>query len=250
MVMMITDPQFYLVAVPAVFLYGMSKGGLGGIPGAVAVPMMALIIDPIQAAAILLPILCVMDLFAVWSFRKNYDRYHLRIMVPAGIVGIVIASVFIGKLSANAIQVMIGIIAVAFCLLYWIKGHSGQGRKPGKISGLFWSCIAGITSTQIHAGGPPLNIYLLPQNLDKLTLMGTMAVLFAIFNYLKLIPYTLFGQFDSSNLLTSLVLMPLAPLGVRAGFHVLHRIEQRLLYRLLYAFLFFSGCKLLYDGVS
>ena len=55
--MMLSDPWFYLLAIPAVLIYGIGKGGLGGALGILAVPMMALVIPPTQAAAILLPIL-------------------------------------------------------------------------------------------------------------------------------------------------------------------------------------------------
>jgi uncharacterized membrane protein YfcA len=246
---MITDPYFYLIAIPAVLLYGMSKGGLGPAIGTIVVPAMALVINPVKAAAIMLPILCVMDLFAVWRFRKSYDLHHLKILVPAGIVGIVIASLFMGHLSPATIRLMIGIIAVVFCLNYWFRGSSKSNKKGGRLSGYLWGTLAGFTSTQIHAGGPPVTIYLLPQNLDKVVLMGTMAVFFTVVNYLKLIPYTILGALDAANLTTSLVLMPLAPVGVKLGYVVLHRAPQKHIYQFLYVALFLSGAKLLYDGL-
>jgi uncharacterized membrane protein YfcA len=108
--------------------------------------------------------------------------------------------------------------------------------------------MAGFTSTQIHAGGPPVSIYLLPQNLDRVILMGTLAIFFTVMNYLKLIPYTLMGAIDASNILTSVVLMPLAPVGVKLGYLILNRVSQKVIYRFLYIALFLSGIKLLYDG--
>ncbi|MBN2040101.1 MAG: sulfite exporter TauE/SafE family protein [Spirochaetes bacterium] len=180
----ITDPFFYMIAVPAVLLYGMAKGGLGPGPAAVVVPLMSLVIAPVRAAAIMLPILCVMDLFAVWNFRKSFDRRHLRILLPAGVAGIIIASFLMGYLSNEAIKLIIGLIAVVFCLNYWIK-REVKNKKPGVLSGCIWGTLAGFTSTQIHAGGPPISVYLLPQKLDKLTLMGTIAIFFIVINYLK-----------------------------------------------------------------
>lgn len=247
---LIADPHFYLFAIPAVLLYGMSKGGLGSGPAVLAVPLLAFAIDPVRAAAIMLPILCVMDLFAVWSFRRSFDRAQLRIMLPAGIVGVAIAAMLLGRLSDDAMRIVVGGVAVVFCLHYWFAHPTAGATRPGRLSGYFWSCLSGITSTQLHAGGPPANIYLLRQGLDVMRLMGTMAVYFAVLNYVKLIPYTLLGQFSWDNLTQSLVLMPLAPLGVWLGYFGFKRIDPGLFYRVLYAFLFLSGCKLLYDGWS
>lgn len=245
----ITDPVFYIIAVPAILLYGMGKGGLGPGLGAAVVPAMALAINPVQAAAIMLPILCVMDIFALISFKNKFDSYHLKILIPPGIIGIIIASVFIGHLSEDAIRIAIGAIVLFFCLNYWFRSDNYDLKKPGRLSGYIWGIITGFTSMQIHAGGPPLSIYLLPQKLDKVILMGTMAVFFAVMNYLKLIPYAILGQFDSANMMTSLVLMPLAPVGVKLGYFLLNRVKQEIIYRILYILLFVSALKLLYDGV-
>ncbi len=245
---LITDPYFYLITVPCVLLYGMAKGGLGPAVGGIVVPAMSLVISPVQAAAIMLPILCVMDLFAVRRFWGKCDGRHLKILLPAGVTGIVLAGLLMGALPPDAIRMSIGIIVILFCLNYWFGGVAAGKKKGGRLSGYFWGTVAGFTSTQIHAGGPPVSVYLLPQNLDKVALLGTLAVFFAVINYLKLIPYTLLGAFDATNLLTSLLLMPLAPVGVRLGYLILNRVSQKTIYRFLYAALFLSGIKLLADG--
>jgi len=243
----ITDPYFYLLAIPAVLLYGMAKGGLGPGVGALVVPLLALVISPVQAAAIMLPILCVMDIFAVLKFRGRFSLQHLKIMVPAGIVGIIIASLLMGHLPPNAIRLIIGVIAVSFCLNYWLRGNQSEKAPSGRASGYFWSVLSGFTSTQIHAGGPPISIYLLPQKLDKVTFIGTMAIFFAVINYVKLIPYTMLGLFATQNLITSLLLMPLAPIGVKLGYLVLQKAHQEAIYRFFYLALFASGVKLCLD---
>jgi len=245
---LITDPYFYLIAIPAVLLYGMAKGGLGPGVGALVVPLLALVISPVQAAAIMLPILCVMDLFAVHRFRGKYDADQLKILIPAAVVGIIAGSFLLGTLSPDAIKLLIGVIAILFCFNFWLHRGKDELRKGGRLSGYFWGMLSGFTSTQIHAGGPPVTIYLLPQKLDKVIFVGTMAIFFTIVNYLKLIPYTLFGLFDTANLLTSLVLMPLAPVGVRLGYVVLQRVSQQHIYRFFYLLLFVSGIKLCWDG--
>lgn len=245
----ITDPTFYMLAVPIVLLFGMAKGGLGPGVGAICVPILSFVMEPAQAAAIMLPILCVMDILAVYHFRKHFDIQHLVILLPAGITGIVIASLLMGHLPPDAIRLIIGITVIMFCLDYWFRTGVGKKKKKGKLSGYFWGTVAGFTSTQIHAGGPPLSIYLLPQKLDKVVLMGTMAIFFTVMNYLKLIPYTLMGVLSLENLMTSLILVPLAPIGVKLGHLILKKISQKIIYRFLYIALFLSGVKLFYDGI-
>ncbi len=219
----ITDINFYLFAIPVILLYGMAKGGLGPGVGAICVPLLSFVMEPMQAAAIMLPILCVMDIFAVYHFRRNFDVQRLTILIPSGIVGIILASLLIGQLPADGIRSVIGVIVIVFCFDYWFRKDGGGKSNSGKISGFFWGTLAGFTSTQIHAGGPPVSIYLLPQKLDKVVLMGTMAIFFAVMNYLKLIPYTLMGALHIENIMTSVLLMPLAPIGVRLGNIVLYR---------------------------
>ena len=245
----IADPLFYLVAVPVVLLFGMGKGGLG--PGfvTISVPILSFVIHPVQAAAILLPILCLADVFAVHQFRRHFESKLLVIIIPAGLVGICIAGLLMGQLDREKIRILIGTIAVVFCLDHWLRPDISERKPGGKWSGYLWGTLAGFTSTQVHAGGPPISIYLLPQKLEKVMLMGTLTMFFAVINYGKLVPYALVGALNSENLMTSIVLMPLVPIGVKIGRTLLDKVNQKMLYRYLYIVLFLSGIKLCYDGL-
>lgn len=245
---MITDPLFYAAAIPAVLLYGMGKGGLGGAPGAIAVPLMTLAIDPVSAAAILLPIICIMDLHVIKLFWGKYDKRILRIIVPASLVGVAAATFLLDALSVDQIKALVGVIAVGFCLQKWLGWNEANRQPANTASGVFWGVLAGFTSTHIHAGGPPISVYLLTQKLDKIKLVGTLGVFFAVLNYVKLVPYTYLGQFDASTLLTSLLLAPLAPIGVRVGYYLVHRLEPDVIFRAIYILLFVSGVRLLFEG--
>ena len=246
---LIADPFFYLLAIPAVLIYGMGKGGLGGATGAISVPMMALAIDPLQAAVILLPIICVMDLHTIKLFRNSFDWPILKIILPAAVVGIGFGSLLLGSLDAAYIKLLLGVIAISFCLHHWLSFEMQYSAKKDRLNGYFWGLVAGFTSTHIHAGGPPISIYLLPKKLDKVILVGTLAMFFAVMYFIKLVPYGLLGEFNTVNLWTSLVLMPLAPIGVSMGYWLLHNAQQEMLYRVIYVFLFGSGVKLAYDGL-
>ena len=250
---MITDPFFYLVAIPAVLIVGISKGGMGGGLGLLAVPLMSLAIPPLQAAAIMLPILCVMDLFGMWGFRGQFDRRNLSILLPSAVVGIVLGAISAQFLSEAHIKLMIGLIALLFTLNFYfarLRRKVARRRGADPLRGSLWGTLAGFTSFSVHAGGPPLNIFLLPQQLDKSRYVGTTVVFFAVVNYVKLVPYTALGMIDGGHLSTSLALVALAPLGVWLGLFMHRRIDERLFYHLCYGLLFLTSLKILYDGAS
>lgn len=247
---MIENPLFYPIAVLAVLIVGVSKSGFGGGLGVLAVPLMSLIVPPLRAAAILLPLLVVMDGFTVWHYRKSWDKRNLLILLPAAILGIVLGSLFFKDLSDAHIRIMVGILAVLFVMNYFIKPGTKVHHNSKVFSGFFWGTVAGFTSFGVHAGGPPVNMYLLPQRLPKSIFVGTTVVFFTIVNLLKILPYALLGQFKPETLLTSLVLAPLAPLGVWLGVKLHHRIREQLFYTLCYLFLLVTGVKLLYDGFN
>ena len=246
---MITDPLFYFFAVPAILIFGIAKGGFGNAIGVVAVPLMALAVSPLQAAAILLPILCVMDVFAIRKFWLQWDVTNIVIMLPAGCVGVLVGSLTFSYLNEGHVRLLIGLLALIFALNFWLKSVGSIQKEPNYIKGAFWSVIGGFTSFGIHSGGPPVNIYLLPQKLHPKVFMGTCAIFFWITNYVKLIPYFILGQLDSQNLQTSLVLLPLAPIGVGFGYYLHTRVSTKKFYNIFNLFLIITGCKLTYDGV-
>lgn len=247
---MISDPFFYLTAIPAVLIAGISKGGFGGGLGVVAVPLISLFISPTQAAAIMLPILCFMDLFGSWSYRKNWSAANLKILLPAAILGIGIGTVTFQFLNDSFILLILGTIAIAFTLNYWFGKKVIEPSLPKPSSGGFWGMVAGFTSFVAHAGGPPLSVVLLPQRLNKTVFVGTTVIFFTVVNYIKLIPYTWLGQFQYENLMSSLVLLPCAFIGIKLGIWLHSRVNEVLFYRACFILLFLTGLKLTYDGVS
>ena len=248
--MLIADPLFYVVVIPAILLVGISKGGFGGGVGLVGTPLVALVTTPTRAAAILLPILCAMDIVGVIAYRRSWDPVNMRILVPGSVLGILLGTATFRFLDENLIRLLIGVLALAFVLRSWLARKSAvEQRTPDRRAGSFWAALSGFTSFVAHAGGPPLSVYLLPQNMDKTLFVGTTVIYFAFVNYLKLIPYSLLGQFSGENLLTSLILSPLAPLGMWLGIWLHRRIDEQLFYRTVYLMLVVVGLKLLYDGL-
>jgi len=212
---------------------------------------MAIAISPAQAAAILLLLLIVLDLFNLIHYRGRFDRTNFFILLPAAMISILVGSLTFRYLSDAHIRIMIGGIAVIFVINYF-RGQMNERPKTeaSRVKGSIWGAIAGFTSFGVHAGGLPVNIYLLPQRLDKTLFVGTTVIFFAIVNFVKLIPYSLLGQLNMDNLITSLILAPFVPLGFWMGINLHKRVDEKLFYILAYSFLFIAGVKLLYEGIK
>lgn len=250
---MIDNPWFYAAAVPAVLMFGISKGGFGGGLGTLAVPLMALVVSPVQAAGILLPILCLMDLLSLWAYRRKWIWTELRVLLPASLLGIGIGTWLFGYMSAAVIRLIIGIVAVVFTVHYiFARRKRPRGNLPDfpQTAGWIGGGVAGFTSFIAHAGGPPINMYLLRRPLNRTDFVATTVLFFAVVNYVKLIPYAWLGQLQTGNLLTSLVLAPLAPVGVMIGVYLHKRVSDRFFFGVVYVLLFFVGLRLIVDGVA
>ena len=250
---LITDPWFYAVAIPAVLLFGISKGGFGGGLGTAAVPLMALVISPVQAAAILLPILCIMDLVAMWKFRGKWLWPELKMLLPASLLGILAGTLLFEYMSVSVVRLIVGVVAISFTLHYWVNKKRSSGADlphyPRSYA-LLGGSVTGFTSFVAHSGGPPISMYLLRRPLDRTEFAGTTILFFAVVNYVKLIPYAWLGQFDSDNLATSAALVVLAPIGVLIGAWLHKRVTDRFFFGMVYVLLFAVGLKLIIDGVS
>lgn len=247
---LITDPGFYAVAIPAVLLMGLSKSGFGSGFGSLAVPLMALAVPVPQAAAIMLPLLLVMDGFGVKALYRERDRALFRMLVPAGLLGTVIGALLFGVLSSKTVAAVVGGLTLLFLAQRLLFPPRADARPPPRWLGFVLGAASGFTSFVAHAGSPPVNAYVLPLRLAPMAFTATMATFFAVINLSKWIPYAWLGLIDGRNIATSLVLMPLAPVGVWIGVRMVPHIRPVLFYRLVYAGMFLTGAKLLYDGLK
>lgn len=246
---MISDPGFYAVAVPAVLLMGLSKSGFGAGFGALAVPLMALAVPVPQAAAIMLPLLAVMDGFGLAALWRERDRALIRLLVPAGLLGTLLGTLLFGWLSASVVAALVGALTLCFLAIRRFFPARADAPPPPRWLGWLMGTVSGFTSFVAHAGGPPIGFFVLPLKLSPLRFTATMAVFFTAVNLSKWLPYAWLGLIDASNLTTSLVLMPLAPLGVWLGVRVVRHIPHRLFYGLFEVGMLLTGAKLLWDGL-
>lgn len=245
---LITDWQFYAVTIPAVLLLGISKSGFGAGFGSLAVPIMALAVTVPQAAAILMPILFVMDVMGLAAYRRNFDARLLKLLIPAGLFGTLIGTLSFKYLNAPLVAGIVGLFTLLFLAQRLLFPPKADSAAPPKWVGALLTTTSGFTSFVAHAGGPPINAYVLPMRLPPMVYTSTMLVFFFVMNLAKWVPYAWLGLLDTRNMVTSLALLPIAPIGVYIGVRMARRIKPALFYRLIEAGMLLTGCKLVYDG--
>lgn len=244
------DFAFFAAMVPAVILMGLSKGGFSGL-GLLSLPLMALVVSPVTAAAIMLPLLIAQDVVTVWSYRREFDRRNLARLAPGALLGVLAGYLLAAKVSDAAVGLAVGLISIGFALRRMLD----DGRKPAVATparwgaGSFWGFVCGFTSMIAHAGGPPFQIYIMPQKLPPAVFVGTGAIFFAAMNLVKVLPYIALGQFSVQNLTASAALLPVAVAATFAGVWLVRRVPAERFYGIIYWLLLLVGLKLVFDGV-
>ena len=244
------DIAFFAAMVPAVILMGLSKGGFAGL-GLLSLPLMALVVSPVTAAAIMLPLLIAQDVVTVWSYRRDFDRRNLATLAPGALLGVLAGYLLAAKVSDAAVGLAVGLISLGFAL----RRLLGDGKRVAAVTeaswgaGGFWGLLCGFTSMVAHAGGPPFQIYVMPQKLPPAVFVGTGAIFFAAMNLVKLVPYIALGQLSAKNLAASAALLPVAVAATFAGVWLVRRVPAERFYGIIYWLLLLVGLKLVLDGM-
>jgi hypothetical protein len=211
-------------------------------------PCPSLAVTVPQAAAILMPVLLVMDVLGMAAFRKDFDMALLKFLLPFGLLGIGIGALLFKLLDARAVAGIVGGFTLLFLAQRLLFPPKAGSAPPPKWLGGLLTATSGFTSFISHAGGPPINAYMIPLGLPPLRFTATLAFFFFVINLSKWIPYAWLGLLDWRNMATSLVLLPLAPVGVWVGVWLARRINSVLFYRMVYLGMFLTGVKLLWDA--
>jgi uncharacterized membrane protein YfcA len=211
-----------------------------------ALPLMSLQVPPLQAAAIILPTVLAQDALTVWTYRRDWSAWNLKVMIPSIAAGIAIAGLFAASLSAAHVRLAVGLIAGAFVLRHWLATYFDRlSYQPGLLTGVVFGTIGGFTTMLANAGGPAWQMHLLPQRLDKLTYVGTFTILFATSNILKIPAYGALGQLTAENLAIGAVLLPLAVMANYAGIWLVRRTPAELFFRIAYVLMFLISVELI-----
>lgn len=245
---MISDYHFYLAAIPAVILMGLAKGGFAGF-GALAVPLLALVVPPLQAAAITLPVLMVQDLIGLNAYWRKWDNRNLVILIPSALIGIVLAVLLAKYVSDAVFYIALGIISIIFGARN-LFANDLTPKRANLPAGIFWGFVSGFTSMIANAGGPPFQMYTLPQRMPRDVFVGTSMAFFAIVNWLKLPGFIALGEFSRQNLLTTAALMPVAVAATWAGIWLVRRTSNERFYKIIHALMIVVGLKLLHSGIE
>ena len=232
----------------AAFLVGASKGGLPMV-GAMGVPLLALVMPPVAAAALLLPVYIVSDMVGLWAYRKDYSARNLLILVPAMVFGVGLGWATAKITEEWMVTLLVGLVGVYYCATVVFRKANAPPKRADVPRGLFWGTIAGFTSFVSHTGGPPYQTYVLPQKLPKMMFAGTSTIVFAVINLVKLVPYWALGQFNTGNLEAAAMLSPVAVAGALLGYKLTSILPERLFFRLVEVALFVISLKLIYDAL-
>jgi len=227
------DAIFWAAAAVAAILVGMSKGGLP-VVGMLAVPVFSLVVSPVAAAGILLPIYVLSDMFGLYAYRRSYDRRVLAILIPAAALGIAVGWATASRVPEWVVGGLVGVIGAAFAINLLVRRSPHVGARNPKVApGVFWGILTGFTSFVSHAGAPPYQVYVLPLGLDKLTFAGTSTITFAAVNAMKLVPYYALGQLSAKNLHVAMILALPAVIAVWLGVWLVRIIPQTLFFSIV-----------------
>ncbi|HEU0220929.1 MAG TPA: sulfite exporter TauE/SafE family protein [Paracoccaceae bacterium] len=247
------DLIFFLVAIPAVFMIGLEKGGFGIGGGFLATPLLVTVLPPEVAVGLVLPLLMVADAASLRAYWRFWDWPTARTMMLAVLPGIGLGVLLYGWADPDSVRLAIGLIALAFTPwnIARRRGWLGQGGGPlGPVAATAAGLASGFTSFVAHAGGPPAAIYLLSRGLPKRTFQATTVLTFAWVNLLKLPPFAFLGLITEETLLGDLILAPIAVLGVIVGVWAHRRIPEGPFFLLMQAGLFLTGARLVWSALN
>lgn len=230
------DLLFWGFAVLASLFVGAGKGGLPAI-ALLSVPLLSLIMAPMTAAALLLPVYIVSDVYGLYLYRRSFSRRNLLILFPASLLGIAAGWLLADWTDENTIRLVIGLIGLGFVALRIVTRLRGSAKaRPAKVGpGIVWGALSGFTSFVAHAGGPAFQIYTLPQKLPKMEFAGTATILFALINLAKVPPYFALGLMETNQMLAASALAPVAVFGAWIGYRLILIIPEKVFFFLIEA---------------
>lgn len=240
----------WVVAVISALCVGLGKGGVPVI-SALAVPILALVISPVTAAALLLPVFIGSDVFGVYLYRKHYDRRVLTIMCLTMPIGVFIGWATVDFINEAMVTILLGLIGTIFALAMLLRPNPDGPQKKAKVlPGVFWGTITGFTSFVSHSGATPYQVYTLPLRMPKMVFAGTVTIAFAYINLVKLVPYWALGQINVENMRIAVILMVPAALAVFCGVLLVRWIPSKRFFQIIVWALLVISLKLLWDGIT
>ncbi len=206
--------------------------------------------NPVQAAALVLPVLIVTDVAAIWLYRKDFSKRNVVILLPAMFAGIIIATIIVPFTPEPVLLAFTGLIGLWTVARRWF-GKPKEGIQEAEVvPGLFWGAVAGVTTFITHSGAPPTQAFLIPQNLPRLIFAGTMAITFALANFAKIPSYYALGLFEGLDWTLAAGLAAVGIAGTFVGRWMVKRMSDRVFMRVIEVLLLLLSMILLTKAAS
>ena len=244
-----TSSALILLLVAAVaFLIGLSKGGLGGTAGALATPLLALVLPADEVIGLILPILMLADIFAVALHWGHWNRKLVLLLIPGALIGVVIGTVLITNAPTETLRTLLGIIVLIFALykIFEKRILRTLEYKSRDWHGIAAGTITGFSSALAHTGGPPVSIYLLMQEVSPRVFIATSALFFFILNWIKVPFYFYADLFDFETLKQIAWILPLVPIGVVTGRWLARRFDRSTFEQIIVVLLLINALLLIF----
>ena len=241
---------FFVLAAISVVILGVSKSGFGAGLGVLAPPLMASQSSLAEALAILLPLLIAIDLFGLRRFWSNADRRILKLILWPAAFGMLMGYLFFSLITPKVLSLSIGIFTLLFLIQGLVMSRIDlKEAKPYPWLGRLMGGLSGFTSFVAHTGGPPITIYMLREKVSPMVYTSTLGIFFTIMNLGKLVPYAHLDLLNLNQLATSILLLPLVPIGVYLGFYLAKRISAKWYFIIVQFCLLVASIKLIADGL-
>jgi uncharacterized membrane protein YfcA len=241
---------FFIVAIISVVFVGISKSGFGAGLGVLSLPLMASQSTLNEALAVLLPLLIAIDLVGIRRFMKNANWRILKLILPAGFVGLLLGMIFFTIITPKALTLFVGIFIMLFLIQMLVTSHFDlREAKPYPWLGRLMGLMSGFTGFVAHNGGPPITIFMLREKLLPMVYTSTLGIFFTFINFGKLGPYAYLDLLNFKQLATSVILLPCVPVGVYLGFYLAEKISKKWYYRIVQLFLLIASIKFIFDGL-
>jgi uncharacterized protein len=226
---MTNDSTVFLIMIGVVtFLISLSKGGLGGMLGALATPMLALVMPANQVLGLLLPIMLLADMFAIALNWKKWNWRLVWLLLPGAVIGVTIGTSFIANVSASVLKIVLAVISLAFVVYKLFEKRILHSLRYQERNWHGWlaGTTAGFASALAHNGGPPIIIYFMLLDVSTDVFIGTSVLFFAILNWVKVPYYMYIHLFDVQRLLHIAWVIPLVPFGAWFGRWISTKISK------------------------
>jgi len=239
---------FLLMLAAVTLLISVSKGGLGGMAGSLATPLMALVMPVDQVLGLLLPIMLLADVFATGLHWQRWNGRLVWLLLPGALIGVTIGTFFIANAPTEVLKIGLAVITLLFVAYKLIEkrlmasltyhAHNWHGWLAGT--------VAGFGSSLAHSGSPPISIYLVLLAVTPRVFLGTSVLFFAILNWIKVPYYFYIHLFDLQLLKQIAWVFPIVPFGVWFGRWLVTKVSKDIFNNIILVLLVITALLLIF----